>query len=195
MEKPILFCGDMVRAILDGRKTMTRRIAKGVPDPTHWVEQNEDGSFAFMYGIYGDGWMGDASIDIMPRYQVGDILWVRETFTEFHNPEHCYKYKADGIDYAPWRPSIFMPKEATRIWLKVTDVRCEGLQDITEEDAIAEGIRIGMGGSPYFNCIDAYHALWDSLNKSRGYSWDSNPFVFCYTFEPCDKPAKEAEHE
>jgi hypothetical protein len=145
---------------------------------------------------------------VKPKYQPGDILWVRETW--FEN-EECLLYKAskyentkeyhgrNGWVQIKWRPSIFMPREAARIFLRVTNVRVERLQEITEEDAIAEGISWldeacysnngwtptlydpDSGGSPVFR--DGFTALWDSINAKRGYSWDTNPWVWVYEFE------------
>lgn len=129
-------------------------------------------------------------------YQPGDILWVRETFYHAYATttvngleyvlENTYYYKADYPSdklNPPWKPSIFMPREAARIFLRVTNVRVERLSEITEEDAIAEGIRIGIGGMPYFSCREAFAALWNSLNAKRGYGWDSNPWVWVISFE------------
>lgn len=121
---PILFNTDMVQAILDGRKTVTRR--KIDIDIANWFDVEHDGK----------------TVVAMCGYQPGDILYVRETW---NNCGKGYRYKADlekdGIaDITKWHPSIHMPKEAARIWLKVTDVRAERLQNITEEQAIREGI-------------------------------------------------------
>ncbi len=167
--KPILFNTEMVRAILDGRKTCTRRVIK--PQPygkctyplgfvTDSTEKKEVGCFGFGIDEYG------GSIQYAkPSYQPGDILYVRETWERFEcwncdgdergncpkEPKKgvldktcgCYMYRAtDEIrGDAKWHPSIHMPKEATRIWLKVTDVRVERLQEITEVQSQAEGIR------------------------------------------------------
>ena len=158
---PILFNGDMVRAILDGRKTVTRRVVKPqqfiglLPDkckngiPEEFLKEKK-----YMFRPYCD--MTDAKLiktSYKPPYQPGDILYVRETFDylegwKIGDPgiEGKFFYRADG-DLRPvswrgnWRPSIHMPKEAARIWLKVKGVRVERLQDITEEQAKAEGIR------------------------------------------------------
>jgi len=185
--KPIIFSTPMVQAILDGRKTQTRRVVKinGCPitSPKESLELTKEGliyhSFCSMSGYY------------KPLCQPGDILWVRETWLK---ADDGYYYKADikvpsesenlrkTYGYK-WRPSIFMPREAARIFLLVKDVRVERLQDITEEDAIAEGIRIGIGGEPYFSCRDAFVALWNSINTKRGYGWDTNPWVWVYEFE------------
>jgi len=130
---PILFNMKMVRAILDGRKSCTRRIIK--PQPQGYFEVSEEP----LYIYDTDGKQGK----ITPPYQPGDILYVRETFIQA--AAHIFWYKADDKPWMSkdllWKPSIHMPKEAARIWLKVTDVRVERLQEITEAQAQAEGIR------------------------------------------------------
>ena len=193
--KPIIFSTPMVQAILDGRKTQTRRVVKinGCPitSPKESLELTKEGliyhSFCSMSGYY------------KLLCQPGDILWVRETWLK---ADDGYYYKADikvpsesenlrkTYGYK-WRPSIFMPREAARIFLLVKDVRVERLQDITEEDAIAEGIRIGIGGEPYFSCRDAFVALWNSINTKRGYGWDTNPWVWVYEFEKISRTGGE----
>jgi hypothetical protein len=174
--KPILFQTDMVQAILLGRKIQTRRIVK---DPLQ-----------------------------KPKYKVGDVIWVRETFVE--DIEGNYLYKADvGIDGwsidSKWKPSIFMPKPAARIFLEVTEVRTEPLKDITEEDSKAEGVDfVQQAGfelpSAYKNYMDnsvrnftvktakeSFETLWLSINGIG--SWNENPSVFAYTFKVVAKPA------
>ena len=130
---PILFNMKMVRAILDCRKSCTRRIIK--PQPQGYFEVSEEP----LYIYDTDGKQGK----ITPPYQPGDILYVRETFIQA--AAHIFWYKADDKPWMSkdllWKPSIHMPKEAARIWLKVTDVRVERLQEITEAQAQAEGIR------------------------------------------------------
>jgi hypothetical protein len=204
--KPIPFSTPMVKAILDGRKTQTRRVVKAPvlqdvrePNEVYW----KNGKVVF-------NWYGETvgGFEVKPKYQPGDILWVRETW--FEN-EECLLYKAskyentkeyhgrNGWVQIKWRPSIFMPREAARIFLKVTNVRVERLQEITEEDAIAEGISWldeacysnngwtptlydpDSGGSPVFR--DGFTALWDSINAKRGYGWDTNPWVWVYEFK------------
>lgn len=212
-EKPILFSTEMVRAILDGRKTQTRRVMK--PQPPEWVNSlygpewyspaiiDSNGDLQEgkpIYGVYDD--YGDFGVKC--PYQPGGVLWVRETWADlrgmgFGNDPKTDKpwnfaYKADikpgsdsdraRIDYGvKWKPSIYMPREAARLFLLVKNVRVERLREITEEDAIAEGIRIGIGGKPYFSCHDAFAALWDSINAKRGYGWDVNPWVWVIEFE------------
>jgi hypothetical protein len=180
-DKSILFSTPMVRAIQDERKSMTRRIVK--PQPDKEISQMV-------------GWQSWLKC---PYGQPGDILWVRETWN--YSPNWYYCYKADTIPddnhgyigSIPWRPSIFMPREAARIFLRVKTVRVERLQEITEEDARAEGCctfhdHIADGkfaGVAEFDLTarDAFADLWDSINAKRGYGWDSNPFVWAISFK------------
>jgi len=192
MEKPIIFSTPMVKAILEGRKTQTRRVIKingyAITSPEESLELCEEGAIYYsinsMSGYY------------KPPYQVGDILWVRETCyyeTFYREPgEGTWVYKADNPDYptipGKWTPSIYMPREAARIFLRVKNVRVERLQDITEEDAIAEGVLLNYGASDERFCRfqsyrDAFKALWDDLNKKRGYGWDINLWVWVIEFE------------
>ena len=181
--KPILFNTEQARNILDGRKTNTRRPIK----QSGWLERplsrEKDGSVWFATNRY-------TQFCCKPLYKRGDILYVRETWAKRTFDERRFYYKADdnlgsilNREDDKWRPSIHMPREAARIFLKVTDVRVERLQDITEEDAIAEGIRIGLGGAPFFSCRDAYVAVWNAIYAKRGYSWNLNPWVWVYEFE------------
>lgn len=234
-EHPILFQTDMVQAILQGRKTMTRRLFNPQPmdcgelhkqyteaswknEPANFVESITKG---FWYCQYcGNGVrLGDYNPGIKCPYgTVGDVLWVRETWNE-RNGEYAYKaspdlfkktnwfkeirsaYKIANLptpdDVLKWKPSIFMPRVASRITLKITNIKVERVQDISEEDAIKEGV---------FNMIDKdgnYNVYWDYIKKSpiKGFltakesfrslwisingqeSWDSNPFCWCVEFE------------
>ena len=205
--RPILFSTPMVQAILEGRKTQTRRIIR--PQP------KDDLSFLgwklpeYVQVDFGRGVKTD-SFHKFPFGQVGDVLWVRETFRpkshSFPIGEH-FEYKAtaqaDGNPTdEPWKPSIFMPKDAARIWLKITDVRVERLKDISEEDSIAEGCsKYGpfneyrgslhpnsgaMKFRAYSNPIDAYKCVWLSINGEN--SWNKNPWVWVIEFERIEKP-------
>lgn len=197
--KPILFNTEMVRAILDGRKSCTRRLVK--PEPQGYFEVSEEP----LYIYDTDGKQGK----ITPPYQPGDILYVRESYSEL---SFGYVYKADGenIDHLgnviKWHPSIQMPKEAARIWLKVTDVRVERLQEIDEDGAVREGIPQsackncnGAFGCDAcadegYNEIDAFAELWDSTIKKSDldrYGWDASPWVWVIGFERCEKPEGE----
>jgi hypothetical protein len=215
--KPILFNTEMVRAILDGRKSCTRRLEKPQPDEKHTcplgfvtdsTEKKKAGCFGFGIDEYG----GSIQYVKPPyRYAPGDILYVRETWCALpvneagHMRGHCvYYYRADG-ELRPegwrgkWHPSIHMPKGAARIWLKVTNVRIERLQDVTEDGAKAEGAIDNRGfiHSPE-NEYDRIHTarehfikIWNSTIKKSNlncYGWDANPWVWVIEFERCEKP-------
>ncbi len=212
---PILFNTEMVRAILDERQTCTRRIIKkdkidavlGSPcrkDNPNIPDKN------FIEKL------------IIPPYQKGDILYVRETWcwcpcwdcgmdTEDHNccdvtankfynhdrgEYGCYGYKASfpekGRPEGIWSSSIHMPKAAARIWLKVTDVRVERLQDITEEQAMAEGASVSeFDVECEYTNVNEFCSIWNmTLKKSELeiYGWDANPWVWVIEFERCEKP-------
>lgn len=222
---PILFNAEMVRAVLDCRKSCTRRIIK--PQPQGYFEVSEEP----LYIYDTDGKQGK----ITPPYQPGDILYVRETWERFEcwncegdergncpkEPQKsvldktcgCYMYRAtDEISGdAKWHPSIHMPKEAARIWLKVTDVRVERLQEIKPVDVINEGAYPDC-----WDCLNTYEEsgsqccygteeqcsqcdgvmmewekLWNSTIKKTDldrYSLDANPWVWVIEFERCEKP-------
>lgn len=223
--KPILFNTEMVQAILDGRKNCTRRMVKPQPDEKHTyplgfvtdsTEKKEVGCFGFGINEYG-GSIKYAN----PQYQPGDILYVRETWERFEcwncdgdergncpkEPKKsvldktcgCYMYRAtDEISGdAKWHPSIHMPKEAARIWLKVTNVRVEQLQDITEDGAEAEGVIDNRGfiHSPeneydrIYTAREHFIEIWNrTIKKSDldSYGWDANPWVWVIEFERCE---------
>lgn len=206
--KPILFNTDMVRAILDGSKTCTRRVAKNVPDHTHRIEPiYENGRLQFncFYSAYAPKLdiYADFCMPCFPPYQQGDILYVRETFIQA--AAHTFWYKADDNSWMPeglhWKPSIHMPKEAVRIWLKVADVRVERLQECGEGwciDIEKEGIATPQDPILYIS-DDAFHdalrmefqKIWDSTIKKSDidrYGWDANPWVWVIEFERCEKP-------
>lgn len=194
--KPILFNMKMVREILDGRKSCTRRIVKhdvGAILNSPYHRENPD--------------VDDKQIIsklCIPPYQPGDILYVRETWKKAPNGYYYYEdwQKNDIADITKWHPSIHMPKEAARIWLKVTDVRVERLQDITEDGAKAEGAIDNRGfiHSPE-NEYDRIHTarehfieIWNSTIKKSDidcYGWDANPWVWVIEFERCEKPEGE----
>ena len=165
--KPILFNTEMVQAILRGQKTCTRRIMK--PQLT---------------AHYGTQYA-------KPPYQHGDILYVRETWCKgsWMNEKERYYYKADDNDFhCVWHPSIHMQKEAARIWLKVTDIRVERLQDMTDDDAEAEGC------FDYTSTALGFPDAWDSTIKKSDldrYGWNANPWVWVIEFERCEKPKEE----
>jgi hypothetical protein len=190
-DKPILFSAPMVRAILAGTKTQTRRIIKC---PAHYqIEENDDGK--------PWPWMYDSERDRdhfmpCPYGEPGTRLWVREAF--MHEPaDYCWEasvsipcrpastvYRADFPDSKPgegWKPSIHMPRNLSRITLEIVDVRVERLQDISEADAIAEGAPWGACGAPQDGSHKAGFAqLWESINGPS--SWEANPWVWCIEF-------------
>lgn len=181
--KPILFNTAMVQAILDGRKTTTRRIAKGLKDATKVT----NGDFKWSYK---QSWMNDLGLEIYAPYHIGDILYVRETFQQLTDENGInYIYKASG-DYSDiiglrWIPSIHMPKKAARIFLKVTDVRVERLQDIDYEGCKSEGVKAGYDG-----WLGEWSSLWDSTVNKKDidkYGWNANPYVWVIEFLKIDK--------
>ena len=211
-EHPILFSGPMVRAILEGRKTQTRR-TNGFhmkwlnKDPNNFRHKNFKLADKFEFWDIKNGVCQFAESPFQP----GDTLWVREkwqAWCEFNKtpprdlPEKArlrINYPANGNmwDDAVLRHSIHMPRWASRIALHVEDVRVERLQDISEEDAMAEGVKITISGdftltTRFMNytkkgdhassAIASFSTLWDSLNAARGLGWDANPWVFAYKF-------------
>lgn len=188
---PILFNMKMVRAILDCRKSCTRRIIK--PQPQGYFEVSEEP----LYIYDTDGKQGK----ITPPYQPGDILYVRETWKQAPNGYYYYEdwQKDDIADVTKWKPSIHMPKEAARIWLKVTDVRVERLQEITRLSVQKEGIEVDPKEcAGKFDFITElfllFQELWDSTIKKSDldrYGWDANPYVWVVEFERCEKPKEE----
>ena len=220
--KPILFNTEMVRAILDGRKDATRRIVKGfIPDDAVWgYTAFTPKGYISCRGTFADGY-GEKFFKL--PCEPGDILYVRETWEHFEcccceGDEHgncyrepqqsalnkscgCYMYRATDEIYgdAMWHPSIRMPKEAARIWLKVTDVRVERLQDITEEGAKKEGAIDNRGfihspNNEYDNVHTArehFVKIWNNTIKKSNldrYGWDASPWVWVIEFERCEKP-------
>ena len=195
--KPILFNTEMVRAILDGKKTCTRRIVKGaIPDDAMWgyTMFTPKGCISCR-GVYADEY-GEKFFRL--PYQQGDILYVRETWCKgsWMNEKERYYYKADDNDFhCVWHPSIHMPKEAARIWLKVTDVRVERLQNIDGKGCVKEGIEeepLKYVGDEFVKGM--FHDLWDSAMKKSDidrYGWNANPWVWVIEFERCDKPKEE----
>lgn len=243
--KPILFNTEMVRAILDGRKTCTRRAVK--PQPKAKLCYKYAGSHKSSIGKWGypsktayKYWdesyklpdnISEEDLEKLwnPPCHTDDILYVRETWQylyELDGNEQViedtgkYYYAAtdtipfdtyvdeNGVthDHAPWRPSIHMPKEAARIWLKVTNVRVERLQDITEDGALREGSQgircdhVALGEHGCTDCMNTgwieppqvgFMQIWDSTIKKSDldrYGWDANPYVFVIEFVKIDKP-------
>jgi len=201
MEQPIIFNDAMIRAVLDERKTQTRRVITPQPstdqgDPIYTKPRGIDGLWHWFYA--------DSSIYKCPYGVPGDRLWVREAWQhedqdcdnpKCGNPDHIY-YRATECAIcrssrrkAWWRPSIHMPRWASRITLQIVDVRAERLQEITGEDAITEGWdRVDL--FPGINSEDKakvwFHSFWDSINAKRGYGWDTDPWVWVIEFRKLD---------
>jgi hypothetical protein len=205
-ERPILFKGPMVRALLEGRKTQTRRVVMPHPvqSPTtktwFWLKKPDIHTAWSSVPFKG-------TLDAYcPFGRVGDRLWVRETWYNDlpgeKNPEHVY-FRADGeccqqipecqcatVGKVKWRPSIFMLRWACRIVLEVVSVRVERVRMISEEDAVAEGVDYYTPGPKGMlnNRVqempsEAFRDLWDSINAKRGAGWDKNPWVWVVEFK------------
>lgn len=206
---PILFNTEMVRAILDGRKSCTRRLVKFFSgENPRWTGYIKDGLMLY-------NGKNEPCIRKAP-YQPGDILYVRETWKKAPNGYYYYEdwQRNDIADVTKWKPSIHMPKEAARIWLKVTDVRVERLQDIDEDGVWDEGFRftppcltrVSADGhtcdldGPCMSSIKYCdmtmgelfgRELWNSTIKKSDldrHGWDANPYVWVVEFERCAKP-------
>ena len=178
--KPILFSTEVVRAILDGRKTVTRRVVKDY----YKYERLLGIELKFPMQVYKA---------FNSPCEPGDILWVRETWTSLVG---SYLYRADqkpGMkNPGKWRPSIHMPREAARIWLRVTDVRVERVQEIDVDGIRAEGLTsacVHVGDMEI--AMQEFALLWDSTIKPadrENYGWAANPWVWVIEFERCEKP-------
>lgn len=210
--KPILFNTEMVRAILDRRKSCTRRSVK-----PQW-EECPHCKYVHKEYIYDklaeNVYCARCGYPLVPErrtpYQPGDILYVRETWKKALNGYYYYEswQRNEIADITKWKPSIHMPKEAARIWLKVTDVRVERLQDITPQQAENEGVGnlfyedIGYSEKNYETEVDPEYGiakeqfawLWESTIKKSyidRYGWNANPWVWVIEFEQCEKPKGE----
>lgn len=178
---------EMVRAILDGRKSCTRRLVKFLSgENPRWTGYIKDGLMLY-------NGKNEPCIRKAP-YQPGDILYVRETWKKALNGYYYYEdwQRNDIADVTKWKPSTRMPKEAARIWLKVADVRVERLQDIDGKGCVKEGIEeepLKYVGDEFVKGM--FHDLWDSTVKKSDidrYGWDANPWVWVIEFEMCEKP-------
>lgn len=210
--KPILFSTPMVQAILVGSKIQTRRVVKLQPGDGEYYEKLGENDFAYMS-------IGGMSGPYKCPYgQVGDTLWVRESFclTQPYDPETYYFGYKDGwhsdnpasskYDFSEpdvWKPSIHMPKEACRIFLKIINVRVERLNQISHDDSLKEGIidyqdgtyknyytNKGLRGKDGVECVlpkASFQSLWCSINGFI--SWEANPFVWVIEFERCAAPS------
>jgi hypothetical protein len=217
-ETGILFNAAMVRAILDRRKTMTRRVVKDIPRGFEFdgkyghiksphPKANRFGAFIRRNNEFG----GECDILPCPYGQPGDRLWVKEKWNACPVTETdegfeagypykpipktkpanaCLSYATEGDDDGPWRPSIHMPRWASRITLEITGVRVERVQDITEADARAEGVKprcfavtdYGAKQESYWRALPGFTELWDSINAKRGYGWAVNPWCWVVEF-------------
>lgn len=213
--KSIIFSGEMVKAILDGRKTQTRRVVRfdrPPPEKKYELIKNDGGELVLKNPKSGNEWKAKAG------YGVDDIVYVKETWAEhqeyYNNGEPVFKhphyiYKADGVFADNWRSPMFMPKKATRLHIRITDVKAERLHDIVKDgihvqDIRREGIIVPcsvcetLPGHYNGNCrkimaknecgmINSYANLWDSSNAKDGYRWSFNPWVWVYTFKKIEK--------
>jgi hypothetical protein len=199
--KPILFSTAMVQAEYANRKTQTRR-TQGLEEvnknPINWEVAGVDDDHVLFSGRNGE------YVTQNRKYRKGDILWVRESFAKVpitaYGKEFIYKADFDRSYSGGWKPSIHMPKAAARIFLEVTNVRIERLQDISEADAIAEGIQYNeaVDGYAYYlnpqlpgdlQCLRpdvSFMTLWQSINGEE--SWDANPWVWVYDFKAVERP-------
>lgn len=233
--KPILFSTPMVQAILEGRKTMTRRIVKPQPSIKMGVGKWLKNELLQMIG--GQEIVTDYMVKHNPYGQPGDVLWVREKFRKHHpvdeygyidfettildyaadNPEPLYLTDGDGFvrtnkdgseKFVPFKPSIHMPKDACRLFLQITNIRVERLQEISQNDCVNEGIqqllmssmqKAQSGGKRFRNYLkkpelfneavssyESFQTLWQSINSPE--SWEANPWVWVVEFKQIEKP-------
>lgn len=224
-EHPILFSTAMVEALLDGRKTLTRRVVKSEKVDI-FTEDIKFGYTTFtpeqhisVRGKWydnGEARYGESFVKC-PYGQPGDTLYVRETWQHTRwalnmsltdeNSGYIYKASENGRDWEQndenwkWKPGIHLPKEGSRIWLEITDVRVERLQDISKEDAKAEGLYREWDGSHYWfrdygglsgllkDAVRSFKSLWDKINGEK-HPWDSNPWLWCVSFNVLSSTGK-----
>jgi hypothetical protein len=193
MDRPIIFSTEMVRAILEGRKTQTRRVIKTQPP-------NKKYRLCTLLATTGDcknvnkfHWAHVENNNIVadqeiyfkcPYGKIGDLLYVREAWGWYTEKQGDYLpkiiYKASSTEnFVKWKPSIHMPKKYARLWLEIVGIKVERLQDITVEDIHSEGI----GWDDQYGCLPNFVKLWDSINKKRGFGWDVNPWVWVIEFK------------
>ncbi|MBP6386376.1 MAG: hypothetical protein KA327_07100 [Pseudarcicella sp.] len=209
--RPMLFSTPMVKALLNGTKTQTRRICPVQPiDNRNWkhsilvetTDKDEKKNVGKIHFCLLKNEFTIAESDdrfFKPVAKVGDIIWVRETYRDieqdFGNPRYEYKATENINLIDKWKPSLFMQKDACRLWLKVVNVRIEKLHQITDEDARSEGVEYSTEFgyklyskndffSKHLSASDSYMSLWEKINGEG--SWKSNPWVFVYEFEVID---------
>jgi hypothetical protein len=198
MEKPIIFSGEMVRAVLDGRKTQTRRVVgRDLPAEFHLDEEYRN-SEHIRFSKYPGYIDGNKVFWARNPYKKGMKLWVRET----------WRFGGSGIDSdecagGPWKPSIHMHHSGSRITLLVKDVRVERVQDISRDSAIKEGVRwencpleqtiadveyskTRMCSRQTVDYRSGFRKLWNSIYAKKGHGWDVNPWVWVVEFERCE---------
>ena len=193
-ERPILMSGQMVRAILDGRKTQTRRPIADVSADCELFLDAGDGFWQQCYRDGGGAIHSKSWLSRCPYGQPGDRLYVRETWQDTRSPGEPQNarqimYRADDDrSLIGWRPSIHMPRWASRITLEITGVRVERVQDISEDDAMAEGMistaKLNEANDDYAGMYarDIFSQEWDSIYAKRGMGWDDNPWVWVIEF-------------
>lgn len=212
-ERPILFSTDMIKAILDGKKTMTRRIVKPQPYQQGWagtIPLYQFGEYTHGHKLHGQ-FKQDEIFEVCPYGLPDDRLWVRETWAAMalydklppiNIPEGTPIWYKDsdvdmpsgcGDDMGKWRPSIFIPRWASRITLEITEVRVERLQEIQPYDAEKEGFALAglkqccsacdTKDHSYYGGHIHFAEYWQKLNAKRGYSWESNPWVWVVSFK------------
>lgn len=178
-ETGLLFKPDMIKQILLGNKTQTRRIIK--PQPFEFIDFENDTQIK----------------KFCPLGKAGDLIYVKEAFQETNSGGFIYKFPEGRemfSDIISWKSPVFMPKAAARIWLEVVDIKVERLQDIIEEDAIKEGVKsfnvqnsvtmyhdYNTVNELFFSPIESFKSLWKFINGAE--SWDANPFVWCVEFK------------
>ena len=188
-EHPILFSAPMIRAILEGRKTQTRRVVK-FPSDFDGKDVYQNGQFGLKYSSTN---MGGVVERLRPKWEVGDRLWVKETFgihPDYNPPYNFdgqYVYRSTDPDWGTtdnwkWKPSIFMPRAASRISLEIVEIRAERLCEISPKNAVSEGIILHYpvpgDGDPM--PVVQFKNLWESINGAN--SWVKNPWVWVITF-------------
>jgi hypothetical protein len=214
--KGILFKEEMFKAVIEGQKTQTRRIVQDIKFKGERVNLALCGSLIGK-GIteYTNFELSDGRIfGLYPRYRTGEVVYLKEPYIAWNHGPITYKFQYfPGTKDHPWKNKLFMPEKYARYFIKITNVRCERLQDITEQDAIAEGITKSElnsnndcnGYKAYWNyltkcfqegAINSYKTLWDSINVKwnrkhddyRGLMFEDNPYVWVYKFELTQMP-------